>query len=97
MLSIEWFGWMARPEAWVAFATLLALELVLGIDNVIFIAILADKLLPQERKLARTVGLALAVLTRVGLLFSLAWITRLTAPVVTLGATTSAAATSFCS
>jgi predicted tellurium resistance membrane protein TerC len=84
-MTLEWFGWMARPESWVAFATLLALELVLGIDNVIFIAILADKLPPHQRKLARTSGLTLAMVTRVGLLFSLAWITRLTAPVFALG------------
>lgn len=84
-MSLEWFGWMTQPASWVAFATLLALELVLGIDNVIFIAILADKLPPPQRKLARTLGLTLAMGTRVALLFSLAWVTRLTTPLFALG------------
>src|SRR5690348_2894691 len=79
-MMLEWFDWTARPESWVALATLLGLELVLGIDNVIFISILADKLPPQQRALARTVGLALAMGTRVALLFSLTWMVRLTAP-----------------
>ena len=79
-MTSSWFGWITQPEAWIAFATLLALELVLGIDNVIFISILAGKLSPGQRPLARNVGLALAMCTRVALLFSLAWVVRLTAP-----------------
>jgi predicted tellurium resistance membrane protein TerC len=72
--------WLTDPQAWIAFATLTALELVLGIDNVIFISILAGKLPEEDQKKARTVGLALAMFIRIGLLFSLSWIIRLTAP-----------------
>lgn len=72
--------WMTDPQAWIALATLTALEIVLGIDNVIFISILAGKLPEDQQAKARTVGLVLAMLTRVGLLFSLAWIMRLTDP-----------------
>lgn len=72
--------WLANPQIWIAFGTLTALELVLGIDNVIFISILAGKLPPDQRKKARMVGLGLAMFMRVGLLFSLSWIIRLTAP-----------------
>lgn len=68
------------PQVWVAFLTLLALELVLGVDNVVFISILAGKLPPEQRKRARQLGLSLALVTRILLLFSLAWIIRLTAP-----------------
>jgi predicted tellurium resistance membrane protein TerC len=74
------FEWIASPEAWVALATLTALEIVLGIDNIIFISILVGRLPPEQRKFARTVGLALAMITRLALLFSLAWIMRLTEP-----------------
>jgi predicted tellurium resistance membrane protein TerC len=72
--------WITEPQAWIAFLTLTVLELVLGVDNVVFISILAGKLPPDQRKSARTVGLALAMLTRIALLFSLSWIIRLTAP-----------------
>jgi predicted tellurium resistance membrane protein TerC len=72
------------PQVWVAFLTLLALELVLGVDNVVFISILAGKLPPEQRKRARQVGLSLALITRILLLFSLAWIIRLTAPLFEL-------------
>ena len=75
--------WIAQPEAWIALVTLTALELVLGIDNIVFISILAGKLRPAERQRARTVGLALAMFTRVALLLSLSWIIRLTAPLFT--------------
>lgn len=68
------------PQTWVAFLTLLALEIVLGIDNVIFISILAGKLPPEQQQRARYVGLGLALITRVMLLFSLAWVIGLTAP-----------------
>lgn len=72
------------PQVWIAFLTLLALELVLGVDNVIFISILAGKLPPEQRKRARTIGLSLALITRILLLFSLSWIVRLTDPLFNL-------------
>jgi predicted tellurium resistance membrane protein TerC len=72
--------WLSDPQAWVAFATLTLLEIVLGIDNVIFISILSSRLPKQQQQRARTLGLALAMLSRIALLFSLTWITRLTAP-----------------
>ena len=68
------------PQAWIAFATLTALELVLGIDNIIFISILVDKLPPAVRERARRLGLAGAMFMRIGLLLVLAWIVGLTAP-----------------
>ncbi len=71
---------LADPQAWIAFATLTALELVLGIDNVIFIAILVDKLPPARREPARRIGLAMAMLMRIALLLVLAWIVGLTTP-----------------
>jgi predicted tellurium resistance membrane protein TerC len=71
---------LADPQAWIAFVTLTALELVLGIDNVIFIAILVDKLEAARREFARKLGLFLAMFMRIGLLFLLAWIAGLTAP-----------------
>ncbi len=76
--------WIYDPGAWIALATLTALELVLGIDNVIFISILAGKLPPAQQPRARRVGLALAMLMRIALLLSLAWIIRLTAPLFTV-------------
>jgi predicted tellurium resistance membrane protein TerC len=75
---------LTSPEAWVALATLTALEIVLGIDNIIFISILVAKLPVHQRQFARTVGLSLAMITRLLLLFSLAWIMRLTEPFVTI-------------
>jgi predicted tellurium resistance membrane protein TerC len=72
--------WFADPQAWMALATLTVLEIVLGIDNVVFIAILADKLPEKQRARARTVGLGLAMLMRIALLFSLSWVMQLTAP-----------------
>jgi predicted tellurium resistance membrane protein TerC len=76
--------WLTDPHAWIALLTLTVLEIVLGIDNVIFISILAGKLPAQQQGKARTVGLALAMLMRVALLFSLTWIMRLTAPLFTV-------------
>ncbi len=76
--------WIADPQAWIAFGTLVVLEIILGIDNVIFISILAGKLPAQEQKKARMTGLALAVVTRLLLLLSLSWIIGLTAPLTTL-------------
>ncbi len=71
---------LSDPQAWVALATLLALEIVLGVDNVVFISILAGKLPASQQQRARTLGLALALVTRILLLLSLSWIIRLTAP-----------------
>lgn len=76
--------WITDPQTWIAFLTLVALELVLGVDNVIFISILAGKLPSHEQQKARTTGLGLAVITRILLLFSLSWIIGLTAPLFTL-------------
>ncbi len=76
--------WLADPQAWIALLTLTVLEIVLGIDNVIFISILAGKLPAEQQKKARTIGLALAMIMRVLLLLSLAWIVRLTAPLFTV-------------
>ena len=72
--------WLADPTIWIAFITLVALELVLGVDNVIFISILAGKLPANQQKRARRTGIALAVISRILLLFSLSWIIGLTAP-----------------
>jgi predicted tellurium resistance membrane protein TerC len=75
---------LTDPQAWIAFATLTALELVLGIDNIIFISILVDKLPHRQRETARRVGLFLAMFMRVGLLLVLAWIVGLVAPLFTV-------------
>ena len=74
------------PALWLGLLTLTALEIVLGIDNVIFLSILAGKLRPEQQPLGRRLGLAGAFITRVGLLFSLSWLVRLTAPLFTVGA-----------
>jgi len=79
-------GWLSDPQVWIAFSTLVILELVLGVDNVIFISILAGKLPAQDQAKARSVGIALAILTRILLLLSLSWIIGLTQPIIsTLG------------
>ena len=75
---------LANPQAWIAFATLTALELVLGIDNIIFISILVDKLPPHRREVARRLGLFMAMFMRIGLLLVLAWIVGLVAPLFTV-------------
>jgi predicted tellurium resistance membrane protein TerC len=72
--------WVTSPEAWIALVTLTMLEIVLGIDNIIFISILAGRLPDAEQQRARTLGLAAAMLTRIALLFSLSWVLRLTRP-----------------
>ncbi|WP_397475769.1 transporter associated domain-containing protein [Pusillimonas sp.] len=77
--------WMFDPSAWVGLLTLVILEIVLGIDNLIFIAILVDKLPPKERDRARVTGLSLALLMRLGLLTVMSWLIRLTEPLVSLG------------
>lgn len=78
------FEWTANPEMWVALATLIALEIVLGIDNIIFIAILVGRLPQAQRQRARIFGLTLAMVTRVLLLLSLFWIMQLTTPIFSL-------------
>ncbi|MGA8051009.1 MAG: TerC family protein [Burkholderiales bacterium] len=75
---------LTDPQSWIAFATLTALELVLGIDNIIFISILVDRLPPAQRDRARRVGLFGAMFMRIGLLLVLAWIIGLTAPLFTV-------------
>ncbi len=75
---------ISDPQVWIAFLTLTVLELVLGIDNVIFISILVDKLPAERRDLARRIGLFIAMLMRVGLLFLLSWIVGMTAPMFTV-------------
>lgn len=77
-------AWLADPQAWIAFLTLVLLELVLGVDNVIFISILAGKLPAQEQGRARTTGILLAIISRVLLLLSLSWIIGLTEPLFSL-------------
>lgn len=74
--------WISDPQAWIALVTLTALEIVLGIDNIIFISILAGRLPHSEQAKARILGLTLAMFTRIALLFSLTIIMRLTAPLV---------------
>jgi predicted tellurium resistance membrane protein TerC len=71
---------LADPQIWIAFATLTALELVLGIDNIIFISILVDKLPPERREFTRRLGLFMAMFMRIGLLLVLSWIVGMTAP-----------------
>ncbi len=78
------FEWITSPEAWVALATLTALEIVLGIDNIIFISILVGKLPEEQRDRARQLGLWLAMLARLGLLFSIAWVMGLVEPWFTI-------------
>ena len=72
--------WIADPTAWLGLLTLIVLELVLGIDNLVFIAILADKLPPEQRDRARVIGLTLALVMRLGLLASISWMVTLTQP-----------------
>lgn len=72
--------WITDPQAWIAFATLTALEIVLGVDNVVFISILAGKLPVEQREKARRLGLGLAMFVRILLLLSIAWVVKLTAP-----------------
>ncbi len=72
--------WLTDSQGWIAFATLLGLEIILGVDNIIFISILAGKLPAEQQSKARYVGLALAMLTRIALLFSLSWVIGLKEP-----------------
>src|SRR5687767_5347994 len=77
--------WLSNPEIWISLITLTILEIVLGIDNIIFISIMAAKLPANKQKKARQVGLALAMITRVLLLLSLTWIMTLTKPLFSMG------------
>jgi predicted tellurium resistance membrane protein TerC len=76
--------WLSSPEAWVALATLTFLEIVLGIDNIIFIAILVGRLPPEQRQRARVIGLGFAMATRIMLLLALTWIMKLKATLVSV-------------
>lgn len=78
------FEWLSDPEAWLSLATLTALEIVLGIDNIIFISILVGRLPAHQRQSGRVIGLSLAMITRILLLMSLAWMMKLTEPLFTL-------------
>src|SRR5690606_34946253 len=77
--------WIADPTAWLGLLTLVVLEIVLGIDNLIFIAILADKLPPHQRDRARIVGLSLALIMRLALLTAISWLATLTKPLLVIG------------
>ena len=77
-------GWVADPHVWASFLTLSALEIVLGVDNLVFIALLADRLPLEQRGKARKLGLGLALGTRLALLGSIAWLVHLTDPVISL-------------
>ena len=77
--------WLLDPTVWVGLLTLVILEIVLGIDNLIFIAILADKLPPAERERARLIGLSLALLMRLGLLAGMSWLVQLKEPWIVFG------------
>jgi predicted tellurium resistance membrane protein TerC len=81
---MEWFDWVHQPQAWLALASLVAIEIVLGIDNIIFISILVARLPARQRNLARNLGLGVAMVSRLLLLTVLAWIMGLTAPLFTV-------------
>ncbi|STO54559.1 inner membrane protein [Canicola haemoglobinophilus] len=78
------FEWLSSPEAWIALLTLASLEIVLGIDNIIFISILVGRLPEQQRQSGRLIGLGLAMGMRILLLLSLSWLMKLTAPLFTI-------------
>jgi len=80
------FDWLSDPTAWAGLLTLVVLEIVLGIDNLVFIAILADKLQSKERDKARVLGLSLALVMRLALLGAMSWLVKLTTPIVEWGA-----------
>ncbi|MDX2193476.1 MAG: TerC family protein [Gemmatimonadales bacterium] len=77
-------AWFADPNTWIGLLTLSGLEIVLGIDNIVFISILTSRLRPEERERGRKLGLSLAIVSRLALLFSIAWLVKLTAPLFTL-------------
>jgi len=74
------FAWFTSPEAWIALGTLTTLEIVLGIDNIVFISILVGRLPAEKRNIGRNIGLMLAMVTRLALLFSIVWVANLTQP-----------------
>lgn len=82
-LNVLDFSWLYSPEAWISLLTLAILEIVLGIDNIVFISILVDKLPPEQRARGRFIGLALAMGTRVLLLLCIGWVMTLTRPLFT--------------
>lgn len=81
---IEWISWVNDPQAWITLVTLTFLEIVLGIDNIIFLTILVNKVEEARRQQARVFGLALAMVTRILLLLSLAWVMQLVQPLFTV-------------
>src|SRR3712207_4775384 len=76
--------WLTQPDAWIGLITLVSLEIVLGIDNIVFISILSSKLPPAQQQRARQVGIGLAVGSRILLLLSISWVIRLTEPLFTI-------------
>ena len=76
------FDFLFTTEGWLSLLTLILMEIILGIDNIIFISIIADRLAKEKRQRARGIGLSLALLVRIGLLFSISWLVHLTAPLV---------------
>jgi predicted tellurium resistance membrane protein TerC len=83
-MMMEWFDWVSNPQAWVTLATLTVLEIVLGIDNIIFLTILVAKVPKAHQQRTRLFGLGLAMVTRILLLLSIAWVMRLTNPIFTM-------------
>jgi predicted tellurium resistance membrane protein TerC len=83
-LNVFDLSWVASPEAWIALLTLAILEIVLGIDNIVFISILVDKLPEKDRPRGRFLGLALAMVTRILLLLCISWVMKLTTPLFTV-------------
>jgi predicted tellurium resistance membrane protein TerC len=83
-MDINFIEWIAEPQAWIALATLTAIEVVLGIDNIIFISILVSRLPVQQRNKARVIGLSLAMGMRIALLLSLVWVVHLTTPLFSI-------------
>jgi len=81
---MEWLNWASEPQAWLALLSLTLLEIVLGVDNIIFLAIVVGRLPAEQRARARRLGLGAAMLMRIALLFSLMWLARLTADLFTL-------------
>ena len=79
------FDFFLTTEGWLSLLTLILMEIILGIDNIIFISIIADRLAKEKRQRARGLGLSLALLVRIGLLFSISWLVRLTNPLLSLG------------
>ena len=75
--------WLTDPSVWLGLATLTLLEIILGVDNLVFVAILADRLKPDRRNAARTLGLGLALITRLLLLATVFWLTKLIEPLLT--------------